>query len=99
MQEIRTGMRAEGHKIAVGLFASMVLAFASPALLSQVDASPVLPTASEDPAVIDQAWKQANAKYDAQRQQILNQVDRAVADGPFRADWASLQNYEVPQLF
>jgi hypothetical protein len=66
------------------------------ALVAQVATAP---TASEDPAVIDQAWQKASAKYDAQRAAILEEVDRGGHHGPFRPDWESLENYEVPQWY
>lgn len=61
--------------------------------------SPTAPTASEDPAAIDQAWQKASAKYDAQRGTILKEVDRVDASGPYRPDWESLQKYEVPEWY
>ena len=57
------------------------------------------PTAPQDPATIDQIWQKASAKYDAQRTAILQQVDAATHKGPFRADWESLKNYEVPEWY
>jgi len=66
---------------------------------AQAPASPTAPTASEDPAVIDQAWQKASAKYDAPRTAILNDVDRAAHQGPFRPDWESLQKYQAPDWY
>ena len=63
---------------------------------AQAPASPTAPTASEDPAVIDQAWQKASAKYDAPRTAILTDVDRVAHQGPFRPDWESLEKYQVP---
>jgi len=57
------------------------------------------PTASEEPIVIDQAWQHASAKYDEARAAILKEVDRNGHNGPFRADWESLQKYEVPEWY
>jgi len=76
-----------------------VLSFFALPLYSQTPVTPTAPTASEDPAVIDQAWQKGSAKYDAQRQIILKDVDRVDQDGPFRADWESLQKYEVPEWY
>ena len=56
------------------------------------------PTASEDPAIIDQAWQKASSKYDPQRAALLKEVDGATHQGPFRPDWESLQKYEAPRV-
>ncbi len=57
------------------------------------------PTASQDPAAIDQIWQKASAKYDARRNEILQEVNKTTHEGPFRADWESLKNYEVPEWY
>jgi alpha-L-fucosidase len=57
------------------------------------------PTASQDPAVIDQVWQKASSKYDSQRGTLLKEVDSVNAQGPFRADWESLQKYETPEWY
>ena len=57
------------------------------------------PTSSQDAEAIDQAWRRASSKYDAQRNALLKEVERAAHDGPFRADWQSLQKYEVPDWY
>jgi alpha-L-fucosidase len=54
------------------------------------------PTASEEPAKIDQIWQKASSKYDAQRTALLKEVDAVDSQGPFRPDWESLQKYEAP---
>ena len=61
--------------------------------------SATAPTASEDPASIDQAWQKASSKYDAQRAALLKEVDEVNHQGPFRADWEALQKYEVPEWY
>jgi len=68
-------------------------------LWAQVPLSPTAPTYSEDPNVIDQAWQKGSAKYDAARQAVLTTVARADDEGPYRADWESLQKYEVPTWY
>ena len=71
----------------------------SPTLIhSQTMVSPTGPTASEDPAVIDQIWQRASAKYDVPRAAILKEVDNIGHQGPFRPDWESLQKYEAPRV-
>ena len=62
-------------------------------------AAATAPTAAQDPAAIDAIWQHASAKYDAARQAVLAEVARADAEGPYRADWESLQKYEVPEWY
>jgi alpha-L-fucosidase len=57
------------------------------------------PTASQDPAVIDQTWQKAVSKYDSERAALLKEVDDFDHQGPFRPDWESLQTYEVPEWY
>lgn len=67
---------------------------------SSVRAQDVMaPTASEDPAIIDQAWQKASSKYDSARATLLKDVDNAIVQGPFRADWESLQKFEAPDWY
>ena len=48
---------------------------------------------------IDEAWQKASSRYDKQRDDILATVQRVSAAGPFRPDWQSLSNYEVPEWY
>jgi alpha-L-fucosidase len=57
------------------------------------------PTASVDPASIDQVWQKASSQYDAQRSALLKEVDDVNHQGPFRPDWESLQKYETPDWY
>ncbi|MFL6306049.1 MAG: alpha-L-fucosidase [Candidatus Sulfotelmatobacter sp.] len=57
------------------------------------------PTASQDPAAIDQVWQKASSKYDPERVALLKQVDDVTHHGPFRPDWESLQKYEAPDWY
>ena len=57
------------------------------------------PTESVDPVIIDRIWQKASAPYDSRRAEILAQVDRILGEGPFRSDWQSLANYEVPTWY
>jgi len=61
--------------------------------------SATAPTASEDPETIDQIWQKASSKYDAERAALLKQVDAVDHEGPYRADWESLQKYEEPEWY
>jgi alpha-L-fucosidase len=56
-------------------------------------------TASEDPAIIDQAWQKASSKYDSARAALLKDVDNAILQGPFRTDWESLQKFDAPDWY
>ena len=83
------------------MFASMVTLF----LLAGVAGSaaqasdPSAPTASDNPAAIDQAWQKASSKYDSARTAILQHVDKINSEGPYRADYQSLQTYQVPDWY
>jgi alpha-L-fucosidase len=57
------------------------------------------PSASEDPKRIDQIWQKASSKYDDARSALLNEIDQADHQGPFRPDWESLQSYEAPAWY
>jgi alpha-L-fucosidase len=78
-------------------FAVIVLALSAVATLHGQDA--MAPTASQDPAVIDQIWQKASSKYDPERATLLKDVDSVNAQGPFRADWESLQKFEAPEWY
>ena len=84
-------------------FAPLILAIAVLAVFAtSVHAqapSPTAPTASVDPAGLDQIWQQASAKYDKQRAALLATVDQVDHEGPFRPDWQSLQHYEAPEWY
>jgi len=88
-------MFSHGGSIGKMLVVWFVL-FAPLALHAQ---NPTAPTASEDPAVIDQLWQKASSPYDSQRAALLQDVDKANQRGPFRPDWESLRNYEAPEWY
>ncbi|MFZ1973770.1 MAG: alpha-L-fucosidase [Candidatus Acidiferrales bacterium] len=50
-------------------------------------------------AEIDREWQAAVSKYDAARAAILKEVDRQADEGPYRPDWETLQEYEIPQWY
>src|SRR5947207_2053891 len=82
-------------KVSVGRLGVVLLAVcAAPALARQES-----PTASQDPAAIDQLWQKASSKYDANRATLLKQVDAGSREGPFRPDWESLGKYEAPEWY
>jgi len=78
---------------------STTLALTFSALSVMYAQSPTAPTASEEPAKIDQIWQMASSKYDAQRTALLKEVDAIGSQGPFRPDWESLQKYEAPEWY
>jgi alpha-L-fucosidase len=82
---------------ALGLWCGVFVA--APGGLYAQAASAEAPTATESPEKIDQAWQHASAKYDAQRAELLKEVDRGDHEGPFRADWQSLENYDAPEWY
>jgi alpha-L-fucosidase len=57
------------------------------------------PSKSEDAARIDETWQRASSKYDSARSALLKKVQRRGGDGPYRADWESLQKYETPDWY
>jgi len=57
------------------------------------------PTNLQDAQTINQTWQRASSKYDSERNALLANVHRAANDGPYRADWQSLQKYEVPDWY
>ena len=78
-------------------FSGIVLVFSAFSVMYAQ--SPTAPTASEEPAKIDQIWHTASSKYDAQRAALLKEVDAIDYQGPFRPDWESLQKYEAPEWY
>ena len=63
---------------------------------SRAQESPTAPTVGTDPAVLDQQWQAGNGKYDEQRKKVLDEVERVSHAGPYRPDYESLDNYQVP---
>jgi alpha-L-fucosidase len=83
------------------LFAAFSLFVAGifPFRASAQTASPTAPTAGNDPVSLDALWQHASAKYDGPRAAFLQDVEHGDHDGPFRPDWASLENYEAPEWY
>jgi alpha-L-fucosidase len=78
------------------------LVLAAPLLFAQSarPADPLAPTLGVKSAVeIDREWQQSVAKYDAERKRLLAEAEKQANDGPFRADWASLEKYQQPQWY
>jgi len=57
------------------------------------------PTAANTPESLAEVWQKASAKYDAPRNAILADVERGANQGPFRPDWNSLSQYQVPDWY
>jgi alpha-L-fucosidase len=76
------------------LFTLALLACAAQAQSSAADTP-----ASQDPAVIDQIWQKASAKYDGARAKLLDDADRVGHQGTYRPDWESLEKYEIPEWY
>ena len=68
-------------------------------VLGQTSSDPTAPTKSADPSAMDQTWQKASSKYDTQRSAILTKVDQVNHEGPYRADWQSLQTYQAPDWY
>jgi alpha-L-fucosidase len=88
------------HKVSALLLNAILLSvtLAAPTSAAQTN-DPAAPTASLSPSVIDEIWQKASAKYDAARAAILERVDQINSKGPYRPDWESLQNYQVPDWY
>ena len=48
---------------------------------------------------IDREWQESVSKYDAERKRLLAEADKQAHEGPYRADWATLNKYEQPQWY
>jgi alpha-L-fucosidase len=48
---------------------------------------------------IDKEWQDSVSKFDARRDALLEEADQQAHDGPYRPDWETLRNHEIPQWF
>jgi alpha-L-fucosidase len=63
-------------------------------------ADPLAPTHGVKSAEqIDKEWQDSVSKFDARRDALLKQADQQAHDGPYRPDWETLRNHEIPQWF
>jgi alpha-L-fucosidase len=92
-------MNPIGGRRAQCWWAFVLLAVFSAALPGAQTAPQIQPTSSQDAQTIDQIWQRASSKYDSERSALLREVRRVASDGPYRADWQSLQKYEVPDWY
>lgn len=81
------------------LWAFLPAGISVPLSVAGQSTQPTAPTNAQDAQTIDQTWQRASSKYDSERNSILKEVRRAANDGPYRADWQSLQKYEVPDWY
>lgn len=73
---------------------------AAAALAQTSTADPFAPTHGVKSAdEIDKEWQKSVTKFDGVRASILREVERQTNDGPYRADWETLEKYETPQWF
>jgi alpha-L-fucosidase len=79
------------------LAATLALALFS--LSNSYAQSATAPTSSEVPERIDEIWQKASSKYDSRRVALMKNVENANREGPYRADWESLKNYETPEWY
>jgi alpha-L-fucosidase len=83
-----------------GLVGLAILAACEPRIVhNQQPIAATAPTSSITPEVIDAQWKQATAAFDGERERLLSGVDAAVATGPYRTDWESLDTYQIPEWY
>jgi alpha-L-fucosidase len=85
--------------IAIGMVA-LTPTFSATAQTPGSTPDPSAPTAvTLTPEQIDAQWTTAISKYDGERKRLLTDVDKTVAEGPFRDDWQSLRAYQAPEWF
>jgi alpha-L-fucosidase len=48
---------------------------------------------------IDREWQVSISNFDARRDALLQEADRQAHDGPYRPDWETLGNHEIPQWY
>ncbi len=68
-------------------------------VFGQDTGSSTKPTNSQTPQEQDLTWQKASAKYDGARKALLDDVERTIVAGPYRADWESLRHYEAPDWY
>jgi alpha-L-fucosidase len=63
-------------------------------------ADPMAPTHGVKSAEeIDREWQASVSQYAARRDALLAEAGRQAHDGPYRPDWETLRNHEIPQWF
>jgi alpha-L-fucosidase len=82
-------------------FVPYALLLSAPLILAQAPiVDPLAPTQGvKSAAEIDREWQQSVSKYDTERNRLLSIEQKQENDGPYRADWATLINYQQPQWY
>ncbi len=83
----------------VALLTACLLGLGSVLAGAQEPAAKDAPTASKSAESLDQIWQSASSKYDGRRDAVLADVDKAIANGPFKPGWDSLEQYKVPEWY
>jgi alpha-L-fucosidase len=89
----------KGGKRSLWLWSLLLVSISMPLIVGGQSTQHMAPTNSQDAQTIDETWQRASSKYDSERNAILKEVRRAANEGPYRADWQSLQKYEVPDWY
>ncbi|ASG25195.1 alpha-L-fucosidase [Nitrospirillum viridazoti] len=99
---IRRSSRLTGGRLIRACLLATALSVPVGAALAanQPSAPATAPTADTlSPAQIDLRWEKRGAKHVSDVAAELRQVEQGDGQGPFRPDWASLKNYQVPQWY
>jgi len=65
----------------------------------QAQSSPTNTTSGLGAETLAAQWQESVVKYDRARKAMLDEVERESHDGPFRPEWGSLSQWEVPDWF
>jgi alpha-L-fucosidase len=68
-------------------------------LATSITVATTIPAWGQTPNADDLVWQKPIQKYDGQRRQLLNQVDREAHEGPFQPTWDSLKGYKIPSWY
>jgi len=90
-------------KLSSVLFAVVVLGAILLKGLAQINrkpADPLTPTHGIKSAEeVDREWQVSVAKFDAKRDSLIAEAERQSHEGPYRPDWETLRNLEIPQWY
>ncbi len=88
---------AQGVSRKISTLCLLVL-MALPAL-GQVQEDATAPTQQTSAEDLAAAWQHASSKYDVQRREMLQEVERVNHAGTFRPDWISLSRWQLPEWY
>jgi len=87
----------------MGYWNLFVVSFVVVAVAAQVGTLPIDPLAPthgvKSAEEIDREWQLSVAKYDERRDALLTEADKQAHDGPYRPDWETLRDYQIPQWY